>query len=100
MYAYILSLLDLPPRAPLGPPHPIHLGHHGALSWDPWICSRFPLAICFTHGICVKPNRPIHPIPLPPALCVHRSALYICVFISSLELGSSVLIFLDSTYMG
>jgi len=49
----------------------------------------------------IQPSHPLSSLLfLPPALCVHRSALYICVFISSLELGSSVLIFLDSTYMG
>ena len=25
-------------------------GHHRAPSWAPWLCSRFPLAVCFTHG--------------------------------------------------
>ena len=48
MYTYIPSLLDLS-STPL--PHPTHLGCHRAPSWPPCaIYSRFPLAICFTHG--------------------------------------------------
>ena len=47
MYTHIPSPLDL---SRTSPPHPTHLGHHRAPTELPVLCSRFPLAIYFTHG--------------------------------------------------
>ena len=47
------SLTSLTPA-----PHPTLLGHRRALNWTPWIYSRFPLAIYFTHSSeCIQQNR-------------------------------------------
>ena len=55
--------------------------------------SRFPLAICFTHGYiymyicqCYARNSPTLPFPH----CVCMSVLYICISIPALQIGWSV----------
>ena len=46
-YIYVPSLLNLPPNTD---PFPLLLGCHRALFELPESHSKFPLAICFTHG--------------------------------------------------
>ena len=63
----------------LAPSHP--LGHHGALSWGPWVYSGFLWAVCFTQGsVCMSVLISVHlHSPVPP--WVHLSFLSVCVSI-------------------
>ena len=72
----------------LEPPFPI-LSHFFKQSHRAtWLLySRFPLTVCFTHTtFSVFPT-------LSFFYCVHKSILYVCVSIPSLQIGSSVLFF-------
>ena len=51
--------------------------------------SQFPLAICFTYGNVYAPMLLNSLHPLLPALCP-KSALYVCLSITALQIGSSV----------
>ena len=70
---------------------PTTLGHHKAPSWAPRATRQLPTSDPFYTGRCiyVNPNLPIHPF-LPFHLCVHMLALYICISIPVLQIGSSV----------
>ena len=67
-YAYIISLLDLPPTP---------LGHHWALSWAPCAIQQLPTS-CLLHMwycVYVRASLSIRPTLSFP-LWVHRSVLY------------------------
>ena len=69
------------------PPHPSE-----PLFEFPESYSKFPLAICFTHGIVnlyVTLSIPL-PFSFLSARLVHRSVLYICFSIAALKRNSSV----------
>ena len=55
-------------------------------------CSKFPLAICYTHGIVsFYVLLSIHlPISLLPSHRVHRSVPYVCFSTAALKINSSV----------
>ena len=84
-YKYIPSLSSLPSTCPS------HLlGHHRAPSWLPCVTWQLPLAICFTHGGVHLPMLPSQFVTPSSPSCVHKSALYVWVSISVLQLVSSV----------
>ena len=94
LYLYIPSLLDLPPTT-LTIPSPWVI----TVPWTelPVLCKLLPSYLFYTQSfICINPNLPICP-PLPLPLCVHSSALCVCIYI--LGNRSICTIFLDSTYM-
>ena len=73
---------------------PSHLGPHRALSRVSCAVQQVLRSYLFYTWscICVNPNLPIHPTFTSP-LGIHTFVLYICVSISSLQIGSSVLFF-------
>ena len=65
------------------------------------LCSRFSLVIYFIHSSIYMSLKiyPISPfLSRRPHVCSPFFSHYICVTISALQLGSTVLFFLDSTY--
>ena len=92
-YIHVPSLPNLPPRPPS------HLHPHLNLQpvteppfEFPESYSKFPLAICFTHGVVnfyvtLSINLPFSFLS---ARLVHRSVLYICFSIAALKRNSSV----------
>ena len=87
MYCYIPSLLSLPPTLPI-PLLQVITKHQADL---PVLCSSFPLAIHFTSGsIYIYQCYSLTSFQLPLPHRVLKSILYICIFIPSLPLGSSV----------
>ena len=71
--------------------------HHRVLSRVPSAISRFSLVLYFMHSInsiyMFIPVSQFFPPPLP--LSVHIFVLYICVFISSLQIGSRPFLILN-----
>ena len=91
MYAYIPSLLSLPPIAH----HPALLGHHRAWGWAPCALhsSQQLSALHMVVYIC-QPQSPSSPHPFP--CCVFMSVLHIC---DSIPVNRFICtFFLDSTY--
>ena len=89
MNQLFVYLYPLPLGPPSHPPHPTHLGHHSTELSSLCYTSRFPLAICFTHGSVFMSNlisQFVPPSPCPP--CVHMSVLYCSIPV--LQIGSSV----------
>ena len=86
-YTCILSLLNIPPPSP----HPILLVITEYQDGLPVLYINFPiyqLASYFIHdSVCISVLLSQF---VPPSPCVHKSVLYICVFIPSLQMGSSV----------
>ena len=60
--------------------HPIHLGHHRALTWAPSTIYQIPIAICVTHG-CGHTAIPTHPIPLPHPMSTHPFLMSASLFL-------------------
>ena len=84
-YTYIPSLLTSLSLTT----HPALLGHHRAWSWAPCVvqqlhisCSHMVVQACQCSSLTS-----FHPL-LPR--CVHKSVLFICIFIPGLYIGSSV----------
>ena len=65
----------------------------------PVLCSRFPLAVYFTRDSVYMPMLLSHFVPPSPSPTVFTSLFSVCVSIPSLQLVSSVKIFLDSVYI-
>ena len=86
---HIPSLLRFPPTS-----HPSPLGHHRAPNWAPCAICQLPTSRLFYTWSCVYVSAAlsIHPI-ISSRLCVHMSALYVCVCLSSLQMGSSLPVF-------
>ena len=86
IYAHIYPLsLGLPPTVPISPLYVI-TEHWAEL---PVLYSSFPLASYFTHGsvfMSLSFSQFIPPSPSPSG--VHKSVLYICVSIPTLQIGS------------
>ena len=92
-YIHVPSLPNLPPRPPS------HLHPHLNLQpvteppfEFPESYSKFPLAICFTHGVVnfyvtLSINLPFSLLPFPN---LHRSVLYVCFSTAALKINSSV----------
>ena len=83
-YPYTPSVLNLHPL-----PHPSPISRHGALGWVPYVISNFPLAVL--HMVmhmfyCWSLNS----LTLSFPHCVHKSVLYACVSISTLEICLSL----------
>ena len=61
---YIISVIIIHislPSLTTPSPNPTHLGYHRHQAELPMLYSRFPLAICFTHGnVYVNPNLSVH----------------------------------------
>ena len=90
-YRYVPSIINLP-SIPL---HSYRLSQSPSLS--SWVNSTFPLAIYFTYGsvnasVLLSPFVP----PSPSSTCphVHKSVLYVCVFIAALQICSSNILFI------
>ena len=72
------------------PPHPTPLDCHRALVWIPWVTHEILIVIYFTNGsVYVSMLFSIRSTFSLP-LCVHRSVLYVFIFIAALQIGSSV----------
>ena len=88
-YTYISCLLSLPPTPPCIPLLQVITEHQAEL---PVLYSNFPLASYVTHGNVYTPvllSQSIHPT-LSFLCCVHKSILYICISIPTLQIGPSV----------
>ena len=94
MYTYSPSVLSHPP-----PLYSTPVGHHRAPSLAPRAMHPLPTSYLFYKWSCVYvcATLPIHPT-LPFLPCPHIRSL-ICVSIPILQIGSAVLISLDSIYM-
>ena len=70
---------------------PSNLGHHRALSRVPCAIQSVLIRYLFYIQQCiyVNPNLPVHPTP-PSPLGNHKFVLYNCVFISALQISSTV----------
>jgi len=84
-YAYIPSLLSLPPNS-----HPSPPGHRRAPGWAPWVIQQLPSCLFYTLGnmymsmllsVCPTLSFPLY---------VQKPVLYIYVFIPVLQIGLSV----------
>ena len=86
-YVYTRSLSLEPPSNPY-PSHPSRLSEHwGEL---PVSHCNFPLASYLTHGnVCLSATVSMRPTLSFPD-CVHKSAVYVCISASALQIGSSV----------
>ena len=95
VYAYVLSLLDLPPNHP----HSTPLSHQRARSWAPCATQQPPASCLFHTWPCtyVGPILPIHPTLLPHH--VQTPVLYVFISILVPQISSSVPFFLDFIYM-
>ena len=83
-YPYTPSILNLHPLPHLSP-----IGCHGALGWVPYVISNFPLAVL--HMVmCMFYCWSLNSLTLSFPYCVHKSVLYACVSISTLEIGLSL----------
>ena len=77
-------------HASLPLPHPIPLGHQGALSWAPCVIQLL-LTCCLFYAILFM-SMSLSQFTLfsaPPLPCVHESVLYICMSTPVLQIGSS-----------
>ena len=85
------NIYPLPLEPPCPSPHPTLLRHYRAPSWAPCAIHRLPTSFLIDTWWCTYVNAAlsVHPT-LPFHLCVHKSLLYICVFIPALQIGSSV----------
>ena len=72
---------------PTSPSHP--LGHHRAPSWAPCAVQQLCTSYLLYTWYCayINTNLPV-PTPLPPR--VHKSILYVCISVPTLQIGSSV----------
>ena len=91
--------LPLVPTSHLPSPHPLGCHRAPALDSFPALCSRFPLAICFTHG-SVRVSVLFSQI-IPPFLphCVQICSSCLCLLCCP-ACRIVTIIFLDSVYNG
>ena len=79
-------------------PHPSPLGHHKALSWVSCAIQLLPTCY-FTQGSEYMSMLLSQFVPLSPSLTVSISLFSMFVSLPTLQISSSVSIFLDSIYM-
>ena len=85
-YTYTHSLLNLCLL-----PYPSLIGRHRALGWAPYVIRQLPISY-FTYGnvyVLLLVSQFIQPSP-PPTESTSLFVLYVCVTISTLEIGLSV----------
>ena len=87
IYVYIPPLVSLPRTS-----HPTSVGHHRAPGWAPCVIQKLPTTYFADRSVCAKFNF-LNPSHLLLPRWGHKSVLYICVSIPSLQIGSSVLFF-------
>ena len=75
-------------------PHPSPLGHYRPPRRAPCAIRQLPTSRLFYTSSCIDVSATLSALPtFPSPHCMHKSLLYVCISISALQIGSSVLFF-------